>query len=244
MSRLPTRIPNPPRPHGVVAVALLFLSCLVLPMAQAASFDCKKASTAVEKSICANPELSFLDEILTSTYQKVIDVATDRSGVHRYQREWLTKIRDACQDEGCLKNTYIARYRELSKIAFKKPGTGVYRCSFRKNLTDNSDLGIIFEISDGVVNNFYAATTVSSPDLALGYSNTCIQHAGNFVQTHGDGAYVLQYFSHGNQYGESPSCQVRIAKRNSKLHVYTSNCRSVCMNFNFTVLKSDCHSAM
>ena len=36
--------------------------------AQAASFDCKKATTPFEVAICTNPELSEADEVLAVSY--------------------------------------------------------------------------------------------------------------------------------------------------------------------------------
>ncbi len=41
--------------------------CLVIGQLQAASFDCGKAGTKVEKLICADAELSKLDEKLLET---------------------------------------------------------------------------------------------------------------------------------------------------------------------------------
>ncbi len=41
--------------------------------AQAASFDCGKAKTRVEKLICANAELSKLDEQLSREYKAALE---------------------------------------------------------------------------------------------------------------------------------------------------------------------------
>jgi uncharacterized protein len=50
---------------------------LVLPLAtaQAASFDCKKATARIEKTICGDPELSRADERLAAAFA---DVAATR----------------------------------------------------------------------------------------------------------------------------------------------------------------------
>ena len=50
---------------------LPFIACLsvTLPSALAASFDCQKASTPMEQAICANDDLSALDDQLSLTYR-------------------------------------------------------------------------------------------------------------------------------------------------------------------------------
>lgn len=81
--------------------------------AQAASFDCSKAQSKVEKLICADAELSKLDEEMAAAYigaQKGSDSATD---VRNAQKRWL-RIRDACQDSQCLENTYTQRFTSLA----------------------------------------------------------------------------------------------------------------------------------
>lgn len=44
---------------------------LVVLNVNAAGFDCTKASTSVEKQICANPEISDLDSKLSDVYRKI-----------------------------------------------------------------------------------------------------------------------------------------------------------------------------
>ena len=65
-----------------------------------ASFDCGRAKTLVEKSICANPTLSQLDDSMASTYKNAL---TRGGGVRADQRVWLRE-RDKCKDEICIQN--------------------------------------------------------------------------------------------------------------------------------------------
>lgn len=81
----------------------------------AASFDCSKASTDTEKAICADPQLSKLDETLAAVWK--ID-ARDKKVIEE-QRVWLTE-RDAifnneiCGNAGwCLRDYYKLRVAEL-----------------------------------------------------------------------------------------------------------------------------------
>ena len=53
---------------------VLILSFFVL-FTHAASFDCKKARTSVEKHICSDANLSVLDEELAKVYKKVLKLS-------------------------------------------------------------------------------------------------------------------------------------------------------------------------
>lgn len=46
----------------------LLLSAGLGSVAKAASFDCNKATTETEIAICADPELSALDELMAEAY--------------------------------------------------------------------------------------------------------------------------------------------------------------------------------
>ncbi|MDR2549439.1 MAG: lysozyme inhibitor LprI family protein [Desulfobulbus sp.] len=80
--------------------------------APAASFDCTKARTAVEKMICANAELSKLDEEIQPLYQQANQRTADPVGFRAEQRQWL-KLRDSCNDAGCVAQTYRSRLAAL-----------------------------------------------------------------------------------------------------------------------------------
>ena len=88
----------------------------ILP-AGAASFLCGNyKNTLVEKYICANHEISQLDFQLGIINQQSLDVSEDKVAIQRQQHEWLTRKRDICRDEQCVKTAYTARIKEL-KIA-------------------------------------------------------------------------------------------------------------------------------
>lgn len=79
----------------------------------AASFDCKKSSTLVEKAICSNPKLSKLDDSLAKAYKQALDKAGDRASLQAEQRDWLSKIRNPCRHEACIQEAYQVRLAEL-----------------------------------------------------------------------------------------------------------------------------------
>ena len=79
----------------------------------AASFDCGKARTSVEKSICANPSLSQLDDSMASAYKDAVDRGGEK--VRNDQRAWLTE-REKCKDENCIRIQYQERTVALRKF--------------------------------------------------------------------------------------------------------------------------------
>jgi uncharacterized protein len=94
----------------------------------AASFDCKRASTEIEKAICANPEMSALDEKMASSYQHLIKACNDSSNtIKANQIKWLKNTAENCATEvGCLKAQYSYRIKylhEMSNQCEAKPST-------------------------------------------------------------------------------------------------------------------------
>lgn len=77
----------------------------------AASFDCTKATTAVEKAICSDKRLGRLDEVLAQNY-RAMSAANIGSGalnnLRSSQRSWLA-IRNQCADANCIGKRYEER---------------------------------------------------------------------------------------------------------------------------------------
>ena len=96
----------------------VILSFLLSSAAEAASFDCEKAVTKIEKLICSSAELSLLDEELGSSYRSVLEIYTveDKTRAVAEQRQWLKQTRNICADKTCLINVYNARISELKSI--------------------------------------------------------------------------------------------------------------------------------
>jgi len=88
---------------------------LVANTACAASFDCDKAGTKVEKMICADAELSKLDDGLGKLYQDVLGKANEKQKkpLITIQRHWLKYVRNICKNGLCLKQAYWSRQAEL-----------------------------------------------------------------------------------------------------------------------------------
>ena len=73
-----------------LAAGLGLLVISALPTG-AASFDCAKAKTPVEKAICAQPTLSAADETIARLYNELIVVRGDNEDLAQEQRAWLAQ---------------------------------------------------------------------------------------------------------------------------------------------------------
>ena len=95
------------------------ISSLMLLSSQvsAASFDCKKASTQVEKIICGNSTLSSQDDLLAEDYKVKLQKSSPEAAksLKADQRAWLGN-RNACRDLDCLRASYENRRAELNPL--------------------------------------------------------------------------------------------------------------------------------
>ncbi|MGC2049853.1 MAG: lysozyme inhibitor LprI family protein [Gallionella sp.] len=80
---------------------------------QAASFDCAKAATKVEKLVCADAGLSKLDEELNADYKTALQKYGQAKTTKVEQAQWI-KDRNSCESNDCLKALYQARLQELN----------------------------------------------------------------------------------------------------------------------------------
>lgn len=98
---------------------LLLLCCLFTGIAKAASFNCSKAYTKVEKMICSNSKVSELDSHLAKIYKlnlSKISTKYDKQVYRAEQFSWLKKVRDVCNDTSCLFRVYSERIAALTNI--------------------------------------------------------------------------------------------------------------------------------
>lgn len=120
--------------------------CLTLSMlggvddTHAASFDCTKASSKMEKTICGDPELSKLDEQLGGAYKTARGVLSPDASkkLATGQQSWLTYTSKMCfaNYEGgdaeaadalsCLKEQFTARAEQLQASSTLVGGLKTY----------------------------------------------------------------------------------------------------------------------
>lgn len=103
-------------------MVIISTSSLYVMNLEAASFDCKKASTKIEKLICSNETVSQYDEELGQYYKEALLKYPDRKEMLiRQQRNWIKWIRNSCSDPSCLATLYSARLGEVRR-AVDVPG--------------------------------------------------------------------------------------------------------------------------
>jgi len=113
---------NSPFKKSIFKMAIISISSLYAINLEAASFDCKKASTDIEKLICSNETTSQYDEELGQYYKEALLKYPDRKEMLvRQQRNWIKWIRNSCSDPSCLATLYRARAGEVRR-AVDVPG--------------------------------------------------------------------------------------------------------------------------
>lgn len=120
----------------ILAISLLLTANLVQAEVTAPSFNCKKAATAVEKTICTNDTLARLDRKLGEIWKSFIGASNDdafKSRLRQDQTLWV-KLRDKCQNNvDCISSAYQQRLavlgedKRLSVFAgqYEKKGIGI-----------------------------------------------------------------------------------------------------------------------
>ena len=107
-------------------MSVAVLSLAFAPGVSAASFDCAKASSVVEKAVCADPALSNLDEYLGHYYgAALVELGDGASCLKADQRNWVKTTRNACGGKtACLITVYLARLATLDGL---QPGASALK---------------------------------------------------------------------------------------------------------------------
>lgn len=110
-SSTPVISPSPDsKPQPVVEMSTASLQASLGP-----SFNCDKASTFSEKTICSEPLLGKLDGALAENYRYMLASNIDnwaRGDLKATQRSWLA-VRNKCLDVECLMRVYRTRVDEV-----------------------------------------------------------------------------------------------------------------------------------
>jgi uncharacterized protein len=81
------------------------------------SFDCAAAHSAIERMICADPELSAFDNAMGNEFAAALTVVPRPVALRAEQREWLAQRRDKAGTAEVLRNLYTHREEELRNAA-------------------------------------------------------------------------------------------------------------------------------
>lgn len=78
----------------------------------ATSYDCDKASKAVEAVVCHDAELALLDQRLARVYRTALGNSDQPEAERSTQMRWLRDRRDACErDSDCLRRVYLQQLK-------------------------------------------------------------------------------------------------------------------------------------
>jgi uncharacterized protein len=151
---------------------ILIPICILIPtICFAASFDCTKAKTPVEKAICTNQELSSLDDKLNTTYKSIKEIYSNdffKKYIQKNQVEWIKSLKIKCTKDiaECLINEYKKRIDALQVATQKNKGYLIYEGKidssddFFKEINQKGKIRIISE------NLFYIENVIFSDDPA------------------------------------------------------------------------------
>ena len=106
----------------------LIVGCTLVSPAHAAGFDCEKSGSSVEKTICADADLSRQDGLLREAYKDLLKASPDPEALKSEQRKWQSR-RNLCTEDmrnytGCLSLYYYARRGHLATELMMKSEKG------------------------------------------------------------------------------------------------------------------------
>jgi uncharacterized protein len=122
------------KPSTTLSICVLAASAALAGNASAASFKCTTHSSASEKIVCQDPQLSKLDDRLAAAYQRAMDASPDTKSVEAARTEqWLWRQHN-CTDKTCVTNWYERRIAELD--ADYKQGKQAEKAAFEASLVE------------------------------------------------------------------------------------------------------------
>jgi uncharacterized protein YecT (DUF1311 family) len=161
-------------------LAALFAASLAAPLAaQSPGFDCAKATTPVEKAICADQELSKADADMSAAYRAWLDAAPpdQQEGIRQSQRAWLHDRLTQClsQDKttvssSCLLDTEKSRTKALSGMVEHHNGIAFVWSSIHLTAPDSPDVAKMMRDTSrpdsGYVDASWPQATSNDPEWA------------------------------------------------------------------------------
>jgi uncharacterized protein len=94
---------------------LLLFTFVFFVFVSGANFNCAKATTKVERMICADAQLSQLDSDMGEAYKKVYQMLEEKNLLRDTQRMWL-KERETCETSDCISKSTKERISEIESF--------------------------------------------------------------------------------------------------------------------------------
>lgn len=101
----------------LAALAALFSLAIAGGAEAQASFDCSKATTPTERTVCANPGLAAIDRKLDAAYKSALANAADDRALRQSQREWVRDFQLCGEDPFCIEESYADRIAVLDSFS-------------------------------------------------------------------------------------------------------------------------------
>lgn len=107
--------------HTVYMFAFMLIPTISLAIEIKPSFNCEKAQTEIEKTICEDKDIALLDMYMSDLYQTILDMGVN-SEIRADQINWIKNVRNRSCIQGSklgeklnkqLSNCYYDRIREL-----------------------------------------------------------------------------------------------------------------------------------
>lgn len=188
--------------------AVLALACAAT-QAGAASFDCAKAATHAEKTICSDAALSTLDEQLNLSYRAAIARTGNKVLLREWQRGWLRSPElSACKSAACMKPIFAAGVKLLDEAVASRWNGQYVRYDSGKPDRHGADI-VLLALKDEAVAGRGSALWMG-PNAANGQINV-----GEFG---GQGSFTGEHLIF-----DSPDCHVSMTLKGDVLTVEDSN---------------------
>ena len=101
----------------------LILFGLVTAQAHAASFDCARAASPDEHTVCSDPQLSQLDELVARAFgqAKLVSPGDQDGSAVAYAHAFLKDRRACAADRSCIFSSYVAVLTTYRDLGAKEP---------------------------------------------------------------------------------------------------------------------------
>lgn len=105
-----------------IGITFFFVAAACAGMANAQSFNCRRAYFADEKLICTRPELAQLDNQLASVFGRAIGrlSPSERTALENGETQWAIGRRKCHSDFACIAQHYRSRIEQLSPPASRR----------------------------------------------------------------------------------------------------------------------------
>jgi len=154
------------------------LVALTTTSLSAASFDCRKASTGIEKVICDDPELNRLDGEMGRLYHKAKNIP----GMKQEQKNWVHRRNSMCgSSDGCLLGETKDRIAALKKALGNSHQSG--------HSSKKSHKGSVYSPEHGILCDKKSGFCADKSGISIGFTQEYLGEASankfaNLIEKH------------------------------------------------------------